>query len=243
MTYSDEMLMAYVDRALDAATTASIDAAFARDTELARRGERQRKLADSVPAAYDPMLEEPMPKRLLDAASGTASVAATARTPRRWAWFEWGAMAASLALGIAIGAAFLDDRSRGSPDGGGDISAEQGQLLARGALARALTDQLASTQKPEAPVRIGLTFLSKGGEYCRTFALEQSSTAGFACSGASGWRIDVLAPAERAGKAPEYRTARSELPPTVLRSIEERMQGTSLDSAAERAAQQSGWRR
>ena len=243
MTYSDEMLMAYIDRELDAATTASIDAAIDRDPQLARRVERQRKLARAVHAAYEPILEEPMPKRLLEAATGTASVGPTARTPRRWAWFEWGAMAASLALGVAIGAALLGDRSRGLPDAGGDISAEQGQLLARGALARALTDQLASTQKPDAPVRIGLTFLSKGGEYCRTFALERSSTAGFACSGASGWRIDVLAPAEPAGKAPEYRTAGSDLPPAVLRSIEERMQGTSLDSAAERAAQQSGWRR
>ena len=75
MTYSDEMLMAYVDRELDAATTASIDAAIARDPELAARVERQRKLARAVHAAYEPILDEPMPRRLLDAATGAAPVA------------------------------------------------------------------------------------------------------------------------------------------------------------------------
>jgi hypothetical protein len=243
MTYSDEMLMAYVDRELDATTTASIDAAVARDPGLAARVERQRKLALAVHAAYEPILEEPMPKRLLDATSGAALAAAPARAPRRWAWFEWSAMAASLALGVAIGAVFIGERGRGTPEGGADIIANQGQLLAQGALARALSDQLASTQKPDAPVRIGVTFVSKVGEYCRTFALERSSAAGLACSSGTGWRIEVLAQSERSGKAPEYRAAAGALAPAVQRAMEERIQGSSLDAAAERAAQQSGWKR
>ena len=237
MTYSDEMLMAYIDRELDAATTASIDAAIAGDPDLAARVERQRKVAQAVHAAFEPVLQEPMPKRLLDAAAGNATAAA--RAPRRWTWFEWGVVAASLALGIAIGAALM---GRGSPDSG-EIVAERGQLVARGALARALAQQLASTQKPDSPVRIGLTFVSKGGEYCRTFAVDPSATAGLACADATGWRVDVLVPATTAGKSAEYRTAAGELPPAVLRSIEERMQGRSLDAGAERMAQQRGWRR
>jgi hypothetical protein len=243
MTYSDEMLMAYVDRELNAATTASIDAAVARDPTLAARVERQRKLAQTVHAAYEPILEEPMPKRLLDAASGAAPAAAPARAPRRWAWFDWSAMAASLALGVAIGAVFIGEHGRGTTDGAADIIANQGQLLAQGALARALSDQLASTQKPDAPVRIGVTFVSKVGGYCRTFALERSSAAGLACSSGTGWRIEVLAQSERSGKEPEYKTAAGALPPAVQRAMEERIQGSSLDAAAERAAQQSGWRR
>ena len=240
MTYSDEMLMAYVDRELDAATSAAIDAAIARDPELAARVERQRKLAQAVHAAYEPILDEPMPKRLLDAASSSTPPVVTTPARRRWAWFEWSAMAASIALGVAIGALWPD---RGSPGVVGEMVAERGQLLARGLLAHALADQLASTQKPGSPVRIGMTFVSKSGEYCRTFAVERSSTAGLACADSTGWRIDVLAPATPSGKAPEYRTAAGELPPAVLRSIEERMQGSSLDAAAEKAAQQRGWRR
>ena len=146
MIYSDEMLVAYVDRELDAATTASIDAAIARDPDLAARVERQRRLAQAVHAAYEPILQEPMPKRLLDLATGTAPAAA--RAPRRWAWFEWGAMAASVVLGVVIGAAFIGEARRGSSDFG-DIIADRGQLFARGTLARDQTARHRRAQRAE----------------------------------------------------------------------------------------------
>ena len=239
MTYSDEMLMAYVDGELDATTAASIDDAIARDPDLATRVERQRKLARTVHAAYEPIIDEPVPKRLLEAAAGAPPATSAAQAPRRWSWLEWGAVAASLVLGITIGASLPGRGSRDSAE----IVAERGQLVAHGALARALSEQLSSTQKPDSPIRIGLTFASKGGEYCRTFAVARSATAGLACADVMGWRVDVLAPAASAGEPSQYRTAAGELPPAVLRSIEERMQGTSLDAAAERVAQQRGWRR
>ena len=244
MTYPDETLMAYVDRELDAAATAVLDAAIAQDPELAARVERQRKLRAAVHAAFEPVLQEPMPQRLLDAASGAAPVATASRTPRRWAWFEWSAMAASVVLGVLIGSAFLGD-SRRAPavDPSTDLVAERGHVVARGGLALALSEQLASTQKADAPVRIGLTFLSKDGEYCRSFTLEKGAAAGLACSNGGEWRVQVIAQADRAGKSGDYRTAASQLPPAVLREVDERMQGSSLDAEAERAAQQRGWKR
>ena len=238
MIYSDEMLVAYVDRELDGATTASIDAAIARDPDLAARVERQRRLAQAVHAAYEPILQEPMPKRLLDLATGAAPAAA--RAPRRWAWFEWGAMAASVVLGVVIGAAFIGEARRGSSDFG-DIIADRGQLSARGTLARALTDQLASTQKPDAAVRVGLTFISARGEYCRTFALEHGSAAGLACGAGGEWRVELVTRA--APKSGEYRTAAGDLPAAVQQAVDGQIQGHSLDAAAEQAAQQRGWRR
>jgi hypothetical protein len=233
--------MAYVDRELDAATTASIDAAIARDPDLAVRVERQRELAQAVHAAYEPILQEPMPKRLLDAASGTASPATISRAPRHWASFEWSAMAASVALGIVIGVAFIGDGRRGSPEAGDDFVAAQGRLLARGALARALSNQLAGTQKADASVRIGLTFVSKNGEYCRTFALERGSAAGLACSSGGEWRVELVTRA--APKSGEYRTAAGDLPAAVQQTVDAQIQGNSLDAAAEQAAQQRGWKR
>ena len=244
MTYSDEMLMAYVDRELDAAASAAIDAAIAQDPELAARVERQRRLRVAVHAAFEPVLQEPMPKRLLEAASGAAPVSTASRTPRRWAWFEWSAMAASVVLGVLIGSAYIGDSRRAPPvDAGADLVAERGHVVARGGLALALSGQLASTQKTDAPVRIGLTFLSKGGEYCRTFAIEKGAAAGLACSNGSEWRVQVVAQADRAGKPGDYRTAAAQLPPAVLRAVDERIQGSSLDAEAERAAQQRGWKR
>jgi hypothetical protein len=244
MTFSDDRLMAYVDRELDPASTAEIDAANARDPGLAARVERQRKLRVAVHAAFEPILQEPMPKRLLDAASGTAPVSSVSRASRRWTWFEWSAMAASVVLGVLIGGVFIGD-SRRAPaiDPSTEVVAERGHVVARGRLALALSEQLASTQKSDASVRIGLTFVSKGGEYCRTFTIEKGAAAGLACSSAGEWRIPVIAAADRAGTSGDYRTAAAQLPPAVLREVDERIQGSSLDPEAERAAQQRGWKR
>ena len=244
MTYSDETLMAYVDRELDADASAAIEAAVARDPELAARVERQRKLRGAVHAAFEPILQEPMPKRLLDAASGTEPASSTPRTERRWTWFEWSAMAASVVLGLLIGGTLMvDSRRAPTVDAGVDWVAERGHLVARGNLALALSEQLAGAQKPDAGVRIGLTFLSKAGEYCRTFASEKGATAGLACFSAGEWRIPVIAQADRAGTSGDYRTAAAPLPPAVLREVDERIQGSSLDAEAERAAQHRGWKR
>ena len=244
MTFSDDRLMAYVDRELDPAATAEIDAAIARDPELAARVEHQRKLRAAVHAAFEPILQEPMPKRLLDAASGNAPASSAWRTSRRWTWFEWSVMAASVVLGVLIGGAFIGDMRRAPAiDPNTEMVAERGHVVARGRLALALSEQLASTQKPDASVRIGFTFLSKGGEYCRTFTLEKGAAAGLACSGAGEWRIPVIAHADRTGASGDYRTAAVQLPPAVLRAVDERMQGSSLDAEAERAAQQRGWKR
>ena len=244
MTFSDDRLMAYVDRELDPASTAEIDAAIARDPELAARVERQRKLRVAVHAAFEPILQEPMPKRLLDAASGATLVSSTSRAARRWTWFEWSAMAASAVLGVLIAGAFIGDMRRAPAiDPSTDLVAERGHVVARGRLALALSEQLAGTQKPDASVRIGLTFLSKGGEYCRTFTLEKGAAAGLACSSAGEWRIPVIAEADRNGSSGAYRTAAAPLPPAVLREVDERIQGSSLDAEAERAAQQRGWKR
>jgi len=53
----------------------------------------------------------------------------------------------------------------------------------------------------------------------------------------------VIAHADRAGASGDYRTAAAQLPPAVLREVDERIQGTSLDTESERAAQKRGWKR
>lgn len=257
MTFSDDVLMAYVDGELDGETSAAVGAALARDPELAARVERQRKLRLAVHAAYAPVLVEPMPQRLLDAARGAATTPATSPagpagkdaarailSPRRWTWFEWGAMAASVVLGVLVGGVFLSDSRQVPP--AADLVADRTGLLARGALARALSEQLAGAQAADAPVRVGLSFVSTAGEYCRTFTLVQGGAAarlgGLACKSGGQWRLQVIAQDDRPGATSgEYRTAGTENPPLVLRAVEDRIRGVALDAEAERAAQQRGW--
>ena len=68
MKISYQTLLAYVDNELDAAARAEVEAAIAADPELARRVEQQRSLRKLLGAAYGPVLEEPVPPRLLAAA-------------------------------------------------------------------------------------------------------------------------------------------------------------------------------
>lgn len=245
MTHSDEVLMAYVDGELDADAAAAVEAALAKDTALAARVARQRALRRAVHAAFEPVLEEPMPQRLLATARGTVLAPARAR---RWTWFEWGAMAASVAIGVVLGAMLLDGARLSVPGIGpaADIAADEAGLRARGALAHALQDQLAASQPADAPVRIGVSFVSTSGEFCRSFTLAPAGArmpvGGLACRRAGAWRLLAVAEADP-GSVAQYRQAGAPIPASVQRALEERIRGDALDAAAERAARQRGWER
>jgi hypothetical protein len=243
MTVTDEMLMAYVDDELDAQTRATVEAAMAEDPRLARRVEEQRALRTRLRAAFDPLLEEPPPSHLVAlarsaAADGARGNVVSLRRPhtRGGSWPTWLALAASLLLGLIVG--------RWAFRGGiGPIVTHGGRLVASGLLADALTDQLASTQAVTAPVRIGLSFRSKAGQYCRTFNLHAPRIAGLACHAGADWQLQVLTGAERQSTAPGgYRQAGSAMPPAVVAAVNADISGEPLDAQAERAARQLGWR-
>ena len=251
MTISDDTLHAYVDGELDAAARAEVEAAIAADPQLAQRVQQGQSLRGLLRAAYDPVLDEPVPARLLAAARGAAPVAkvvdlAAERASRKampvraWAggWPQWGAMAACLVVGIFVGHSAL------IAPAGDAVATRDGQMVARGELARSLSTQLSSAQPGDAPVRIGLSFVSRGDEYCRTFLLRRGGAAGLACRHGDDWQLRVLTqdPAASAG-AGGLRMAASPTPPAVLRAVDEQIQGSALDAEAERAALQRGWRR
>jgi hypothetical protein len=153
--------------------------------------------------------------------------------PAAWTPRHWLAVGAALAVG-AIGGALGWQELRPDP-GLVMLEASDGALVARGRLVEALGGQLASPGPSETGVRIGVTFVSKDGSYCRSFVVD--TTAGLACRGNGRWTIPVLA-------QPQPGTAwldGSSLPPSVQAAIDARIVGATLDPAAERAAQQRGW--
>lgn len=240
MNYDDETLMAYADGELDDLLTAEISSAIERDPGLAERVARHRALRAEVAGAYSPVLGQSVPERLLAAAGGSQRRAEVLRFPahgsaaegRRWGVREWAALAASLVLGMLLSWQFI------APSRGALVTASNGALVARGALARALDSQLASTQRPEDPVQIGLTFHSQDGGYCRSFTLKHAATAGLACRVSGEWRVPVTAAA--AGSEAGVRQASSP-PPAVLSAIEARIAGDALDAAGEENARLGGW--
>jgi anti-sigma factor RsiW len=70
MTISDEMLMAYADGELDAASRARVEAAMQEDPEIGKRVARHRALRETMQGAFSDVLNEPVPERLIQAARG-----------------------------------------------------------------------------------------------------------------------------------------------------------------------------
>ena len=244
MTFSEETLMAYADNELDAQTRTAVEAAMAADPEIARRVAQHKALRGKVRLAFDNVIDEPMPQRLVNAARGTPAVRREGnvvplrrKAPQRRGVPLWAAIAASLVIGIIIGQAML----HGS--GNTTVTSRDGQLLASGVLAHALSVQLASAQTAQDPVQIGVSFKSKAGDYCRTFTVHESTTlAGLACRQHDDWRVQMLTqstpPAQNGGA---YRQAASEIPKSVLLSVDDNIAGDPLDAHAEAAARDKNW--
>jgi len=192
--------------------------------------------------AFTPVLEEPVPERLLATVRGAApgqrpdNVVPLRQRPRaRWNWPQWGAMAASLVVGLLLGPRLLRPSA--------PLETSGGRVLASGVLSGALSQQLASAQPAGAPVTIGVSFRARSGGYCRTFVLHESqSLAGLACREGPAWQVKALAQSEAPGAAGGgYAQAASELPPAVARTLDDLIAGEPLDAAAETAARERGW--
>ena len=254
---SQESLFAYVDNELDSATAAQIEAAMAADPELASLIEEQRALRALLGSAYSPILQEPIPSRLT-AAVGVMAPARTvkakvvrlaaARAKRGasaaekpvdsgWTWKHWGGMAACLVVGVFAG------KSAWLAQATDDIADQGGQLVARGQLAQALSTQLASAQTTDSPVKIGLSYRSKAGEYCRSFTVKAAGTDGLACRRGSEWALRVVEQDKPGASASaDLSMAASPVPVAVLKVVDAQIQGAALDAQAEQAAMSRGWR-
>jgi anti-sigma factor RsiW len=94
---SESELHGYADRRLAPEHAAEVEALLARDPEAAARVAAIRAQNDQLAQALDPWLAEPIPARLL--------AAATSPAPRsRWKWWRpASALAATLVAGIALG--------------------------------------------------------------------------------------------------------------------------------------------
>lgn len=242
----DATLQAYVDGALDAAARARVEAALAQDPALTRRVQQLQALNAQLRAAFDPVLDEPVPAHLSALLQPRTTPAATPtplagwrrthaaghRRPRRWL-LPGAALAASVAL-LAVGLWWHA--------GTGLVRMQNGEPYAAGVLVRALDQSLASEPDAQAPVAIGLSFRAADGHICRTFTIRTPpSRAGLACHAAAGWTLPVIGPAAPA-ESGDLRQAASDLPPAVQAAIDARLRGNVFDAQQERAARAAGWR-
>src|SRR5205085_4187921 len=114
---SDEHLIAYLDGELDAATSSEVAAAIAADPALARGAQALSETSAVLRVAFDDVLHEPVPERLLSVARGEIgedkvvlfpplrkrALGQTASGWRRWAALPMAASVASLVIGGGLG--------------------------------------------------------------------------------------------------------------------------------------------
>lgn len=256
MSPTDEMLMAYADGELDGAEhareRAAVEAALKVNADVARRIEEHRALRNRLKATFDPVLDEPVPDRLVTAVRGTAAIAdlgrarearATATRARKsWGLPQWSAIAASLVIGAIIGRAALQSPEL-SP-----IGSRDGHLVAQAELADALSNQLANTQPADGVVHIIASFKSKAGNYCRTFMFhggrKVGDVGGLACRTGNEWNLHTLAsmsPPPTATAEGGFRQAGEQMPASVLAAADSEISGDPLDSSDEARAKDAGW--
>jgi hypothetical protein len=253
VTITDETLMAFADGELDDAARAAVELALRTDPQLEKRVAEHRALRQRIQAAYSAELSEPVPERLLAAAKRRVDMpgpnvvnlqdardamtrdAARARPLKTW-WRPVGSIAASLVIGFGLGYGRWKQSSPLTRSAGG-------ALVASGQLAEALSQQLSADRSPASAVQIGISFLARSGDYCRTFALSGAvSPAGLACHHGQEWQIHTLTQSVGTGNASAaYRTAASEMPAAILKAVEEQISGEPLDQNAESAARSKDW--
>jgi hypothetical protein len=247
MKFSDELLIAFVNGELAEPARAAVERALRADPAIATRVSqlraRRSRMYGVVAGGRDsgghahthgaPSGAKVVQLDMVRAARHGPLPPPPAEKPV-WMLRHWSAVAAALVVGVLAGG-FGWHVWQGEAELA-SLSGAEGALVAQGRLASALTGQLASPG-PSGRVRIGISFLAKDGRYCRSFVMD--TTAGLACRDGGLWKVPVLAQGA-AGAAWMDGTG---LPPAVLDAIDERIAGTPLGEAAERAAHARGWKR
>lgn len=231
MKFDPATVAAFVDGELDDLTARRIEREAENDGALAAEIARHRGLRTQLSAHFAPVIDEAVPDRLrallIDGKVDTSLTERRERKRARFAPAHWGAIAASLVLGLTLGLKPWVP----APDTGN----AGGTLVASGQLAKALDTQLASNQSADAAVRIGLSFRDREGRLCRSF--EGRDLSGIGCRDEGRWSLERTMRGQAGG---EYRQASSG---TLAADAAAMMAGDPFDAAAERAARDRGWSR
>jgi hypothetical protein len=236
MTEADDKFFAWLDGELSVEEAAAMEARIVADPELSRLAEQHRAMQAQLKGAFDTVAEAPVPERLCAAVRPPQAevidfgAAARARESRRWGSLpQWGAMAATLAVGILVGTAI-------TPRSSAPVEVQGGRMYAASALNTALDTQLASA--PRGETRIGLTFRDQSGAICRSFTEPQSS--GLACREDGRWQVRGLFAAPE-GQSGSYRMAGG-VDPNLAALVDSTMSGEPFNAAQEQAARGKSWR-
>lgn len=225
MELNDELLCAYLDGELDAATRALVTNALEADSGGRVRLERMR--------VADARLRRDVPPR---AATGTDAVAeyilkheAQPGTVRTTRWRGWRAPVALAAAAACVAFGFV--LARLGPPAGGAGDADLQAALETRASGERVTHGAGS-------LTVLLTMTAHDGSVCRLFESRGADhdAEGVACREAKGWHVVALDRTVPAGAG--FHTAGSS---ALLDLVMDRLDATPLDPGQERAWLARGW--
>ena len=228
----EEKFFAWLDGEMEPADAAEFANRVASDPALAKLAEEHRSLKLELERAFGPIIAAPVPAQIAQSLHPTADVIDLAAARRRRTMpplIQWGAIAASLGIGILVGIGVPSHSNL-------PVKSEAGALYASASLNRSLDGELASA--PSGNVRIGMTFRDHSGTICRTFTAPE--TSGLACRSNKGWNVKGLFAAPE-GQQDSYRMA-SGMDPNLAQMVSSTIAGEPFDADAERAAKSKGWR-
>jgi hypothetical protein len=235
---SEETFFAWLDGELDPLEAARVEAEVAADPRLSAMATEHRAMRSKLGGAFDALLGEAVPKEILALVRNPPSAAvidfgeAKERRERRhwWPIAQWGSMAATLAIGILVGASLPRQRDDAP------VEVQGGKIYAAASLSRGLDTQLASA--PAGDLRIGMTFRDHAGAICRSFT--SASSTGLACRDNDRWQLRGLFAVPQ-GQSTDYRMAAG-VDPALAGLIDSTMVGEPFDVAEEQAARHHRWK-
>jgi hypothetical protein len=245
----DELLSALLDGALSPEDAAQVEHRLELEPALRARFEALERANMAVRDAYAGVVDEPLPKPLLDllATEEPAGnvVPLAARQPREGRAFRLPtALAASIALALGIALGIVIAPGRQAPDA--IALAAEGGAVAPGTELFELLERVPSAESRELAAGITatavLTFGTADGGYCREIdvASREGTTQMLACRRDGAWRLAHTSYFVSAPNDGVFRPA-SGPSPAIDAAIDELIDGAPLDAAAERELMDGGW--
>jgi hypothetical protein len=245
----DELLSALLDGALSHEDAAQLEHRLEREPELRARLEALERANTAVRDAYAGVVEEPLPKQLLDllATSQAADnvVPLAPRQPReRRSFVLPTALAAGIALAIGVALGIVIAPGRQAPDAI-ELAAEGGAVAPGSALFEVL-ERVPSAESRELSAGVTatpvLTFGTADGGYCREVELAstEGTTQMLACRRDGAWRLAHTSYVVSTNTDGVFRPA-SGPSPAIDAAIDELIDGAPIEGTAERDLMGRGW--